>query len=42
MNNPLKRIAILNRGEPAMRFIRALNETNLEQGSDLRLSLIHI
>ena len=32
----MKRIAILNRGEPALRFIRALCEYNLERDSDIQ------
>ena len=33
---PLHRVAILNRGEPAIRFLRALREYNLERGTSLR------
>jgi acetyl/propionyl-CoA carboxylase alpha subunit/acetyl-CoA carboxylase carboxyltransferase component len=31
-----QRVAILNRGEPAVRFLRALREYNLERGTQLR------
>ena len=32
---PMRRIAILNRGEPAVRFLRALHEYNLERGTTI-------
>lgn len=32
---PFRRVAVLNRGEPALRFLRALREYNLEYGTDL-------
>ena len=35
MIQTLRRIAVLNRGEPAVRFVRALNEYNIERGTDL-------
>lgn len=36
MTKSLQRIAVLNRGEPAVRFIRALQEYNLERGTQLQ------
>ena len=33
---PLRRIAIANRGEPAMRFIHAVRDHNAEHGTDIR------
>ena len=32
----LQRIAVVNRGEPAVRFIRALREYNVERGTQIR------
>jgi biotin carboxylase len=37
MSTDFRRIAIVNRGEPAMRFIHAVREYNLEHGTDLHL-----
>jgi acetyl/propionyl-CoA carboxylase alpha subunit/acetyl-CoA carboxylase carboxyltransferase component len=34
--SPFQRIAIVNRGEPAMRLIRAVRELNLERGEEVR------
>lgn len=34
--HPLSRIAILNRGEPALRFLRSLHEYNLERGLEIK------
>ena len=36
--NPIdiQRIAVVNRGEPAVRFIRALREYNVERGTSIR------
>ena len=31
-----RRVAVLNRGEPAVRFLRAIREYNLERGTELR------
>ena len=36
MNYEFQRVAIVNRGEPAMRFIHAAREFNLERGTALR------
>ena len=36
MNNDFQRVAIVNRGEAAMRLIHAVREFNLEQGATLR------
>lgn len=36
-----RRIALLNRGEPAVRFIRAVREYNLERGTDLRVIALY-
>ena len=33
--NSFRRVAVLNRGEPALRFLRALREYNLEYGTDM-------
>ena len=35
-DRPIKRIAIVNRGEPSVRFIRALREYNIERGTNIR------
>ena len=32
----IQRIAVVNRGEPAVRFIRALREYNVEKGTSIR------
>ncbi|HKS73469.1 MAG TPA: biotin carboxylase N-terminal domain-containing protein, partial [Terriglobales bacterium] len=36
MQNDFQRVAIINRGEAAMRFIHAVREFNQEQGTALR------
>jgi acetyl/propionyl-CoA carboxylase alpha subunit/acetyl-CoA carboxylase carboxyltransferase component len=36
MSHPFRRIAIVNRGEPAMRLIHAVREYNAEHGAQLR------
>ena len=36
MNQQFQRVAIVNRGEAAMRFIHAVREFNLENGTSLR------
>jgi len=36
-----RRIAVVNRGEPAMRLIRAVRELNAEHGSDTRVLSLH-
>ena len=36
MNTQFRRVAIVNRGEPAMRFIHAVRELNQEQDLGLR------
>ncbi|MEJ7892450.1 MAG: biotin carboxylase N-terminal domain-containing protein [Solirubrobacteraceae bacterium] len=41
MADPLTRIAIVNRGEAAVRLIRAVRELNLEHGSSLRTIALH-
>ncbi|GAC1518019.1 MAG: biotin carboxylase N-terminal domain-containing protein [Acidimicrobiales bacterium] len=38
---PLRRIAIANRGEPAMRFIHAVRDHNAERGTDIRTVALH-
>ena len=38
---PFRRIAIVNRGEPAMRFIHAAREVNAEHGLDLQSLAIY-
>jgi acetyl/propionyl-CoA carboxylase alpha subunit len=35
------RIAVVNRGEPAMRLIRAVRELNAEHGWDARVLALH-
>lgn len=37
MTEPFHRVALVNRGEPAMRFIHAIREFNLERGTDLQV-----
>ena len=37
----LSRIAIINRGEPAMRLVHAVQELNAEQGLGLRTIALH-
>jgi acetyl/propionyl-CoA carboxylase alpha subunit/acetyl-CoA carboxylase carboxyltransferase component len=36
MSNDIRRVAIINRGEPAMRFICAVREFNRERGTEIR------
>ncbi|MGB9374079.1 MAG: biotin carboxylase N-terminal domain-containing protein, partial [Jiangellales bacterium] len=36
----IKRLAIVNRGEPAMRLLAAVSELNLERGADERITVI--
>ena len=38
---PISRLAIVNRGAPAMRFVRAAREHAREHGRDLRLIAVH-
>jgi acetyl/propionyl-CoA carboxylase alpha subunit len=35
------RIAVVNRGEPAVRLIRAVRELNAEHGTDTRVIALH-
>lgn len=41
MSTDFRRIAIVNRGEPAMRFIHAVREFNLERRTDLQLVALY-
>jgi len=37
----VRRLAVVNRGEPALRLIRAVRELNAEHGSDIRVIAMH-
>ncbi|PIE89631.1 MAG: carbamoyl-phosphate synthase subunit L [Acidobacteria bacterium] len=42
MELKFKRVAIINRGEPAMRAIHAIREYNLEHGTDIKSIAFHV
>ena len=37
----VSRIAVVNRGEPALRLIRAVRELNAEHGTDAKVIAFH-